>query len=210
METICPDLEHWIHIASLLNQAVSNTSRWVPSPPTPLILAGWAFSSDVEKRARWLETVRWAEEWGFTEILQGIKPEMMYEVESPTGYPIVINDVPTYFPLNHELHAIVSEQDAIDVVLFLKENWSDIVGKELSAVTTPLRLTGLKKRRLLVSADPNYTPRWGSWTELAYSSRREEFTRFRGSVNKAIHPMAVDHIDFVHELQQEDSAVPLK
>ena len=204
METICPHPLDWAHIDSLLKQAAANSSRRVPPPPTPLILGGWAFTNDVEKRDRWLETVRWAEEWGFTDILQGIKPDMMYEVESPTSYEVGINGGPMYLPWNFESRPLVSEQDAKNAVLLLKENWSEIAGEELSAATTPLRLTGLKKRRLLVSADPNYTPRWGSWTQLIDSGRGREFTRFRASVNKAIHPLMVDHIDFVHESRQED------
>lgn len=32
-------------------------------PPTPLILNGWVFSDDADKRERWRETLRWAEKY---------------------------------------------------------------------------------------------------------------------------------------------------
>ncbi len=32
-------------------------------PPTPLILNGWVFSNDSDKRERWQETLEWAEKY---------------------------------------------------------------------------------------------------------------------------------------------------
>ena len=40
-----------------------------PFPPVPLILAGWAYSNDVEKMQRWEETVAWARDNGCPEII---------------------------------------------------------------------------------------------------------------------------------------------
>jgi hypothetical protein len=45
------------------------------SPPKPLILAGWAYSSDLEKAHRWDETVAWANYNGCAEIVDQIKEE---------------------------------------------------------------------------------------------------------------------------------------
>lgn len=39
-------------------------------PPVPLILAGAAFSTDIEKATRWAETVRWAVRNGCASLLQ--------------------------------------------------------------------------------------------------------------------------------------------
>jgi hypothetical protein len=33
----------------------------VGGPPTPLILNGWVFTNDEDKKERWQETLRWAE-----------------------------------------------------------------------------------------------------------------------------------------------------
>jgi hypothetical protein len=41
----------------------------VPEPPAPLILNGWAFSDDAAKKRRWTATVRWASEWGVSELI---------------------------------------------------------------------------------------------------------------------------------------------
>ena len=80
----------------------------------------------------------------------------------------------------------------------LQTRWSEIVGKELSRITQPIAFTGVKARRLLVKADVTSNPPWGGWTYLSsIESKRREFTRFRASVNKAIAPHEVDHIDFI-------------
>jgi hypothetical protein len=41
-------------------------------PPKPLILAGWAYSSDIEKKERWEETVGWASNNGCQALIDGI------------------------------------------------------------------------------------------------------------------------------------------
>jgi hypothetical protein len=194
----------------LLKEASAKSGRIITPPPVPLILNGWAFTNDVEKRARWAETVDWAEKWGFSHILREITPEMMYQVEVPSSYQIGPMGGPMHLSWNFESRPPVTKQDAGLAISSLRDRWHEIVGAELSAVTRPLGLTGLKKRRLLIYAAPNHTPSWGSWTQLADSPKRRNFTRLRASVNKAIHPLMVDHIDFVHELQQEDPAVPMK
>ena len=59
-----------------------------PSPPKPLILAGWAYSNDVEKMQRWEETVAWAEKNGCSDLVCCIPDQDFYFVEKPTSYTI--------------------------------------------------------------------------------------------------------------------------
>jgi len=46
-----------------------------PSPPVPLILAGWHFTNDFDKRTRWKETVDWADANGCSHLLDGVDDE---------------------------------------------------------------------------------------------------------------------------------------
>lgn len=80
----------------------------------------------------------------------------------------------------------------------LKAQWSEIAGEELSKITSPIAFTGNKTRRLLVKADAASKPPWGGWHHRSnVMSEQRSFTRFRSSVNKAISPHEVDHIDFI-------------
>jgi hypothetical protein len=51
------------------------------SPPKPLILAGWAYSSNEEKAERWEETIVWATSNGCTEIINQVRDEDFYLAE---------------------------------------------------------------------------------------------------------------------------------
>jgi hypothetical protein len=55
---ICPNPPEWarLHTTALASAPDGDTF------PKPLILAGWTFSSNVEKRQRWAETVEWLRE----------------------------------------------------------------------------------------------------------------------------------------------------
>jgi len=55
-------------------------------PPTPLILAGWNFSSDSEKNSRWEDTIKWAKTCGAEHILTKINDDDFYYV-SEYRYP---------------------------------------------------------------------------------------------------------------------------
>jgi hypothetical protein len=125
---------------------------------------------------------------------------MMYHVEAPSTYQIGPMGGPVHLSWNYESRPDVSEQDAEKAIYTLKVEWVQIVGHELSQVTSPLGFTGLKKRRLIVNADFKHIPPWGSWSRLPDSKERREFTRFRAAVNKAIHPLTVDHIDFIQRV----------
>jgi len=201
MVTICPMPEHWNSVYERLSQIVESSSQVIPKPPTPLILAGWVFTNDLEKKGRWHETIEWAEKWGGSEIIHTVTPEMMYQVEVPTEYIVGPYGGPMHLSWNSDPLPVVRDEDAEGAISRLKSNWGKIVGPELSAVTNPIRLTGSKMRRLLVYADQNHIPAWGSWTMLADSPQRREFTKFRSAINEAICPLMVDHVDFIHEKQ---------
>jgi len=55
------------------------------SPPKPLILAGWAYSNDIEKKKRWEETVDWATKNECQGLLKNIADEDFYFVTEPTS-----------------------------------------------------------------------------------------------------------------------------
>jgi hypothetical protein len=99
---------------------------------------------------------------------------------------------------HHPAGANASNEIAAAEIAVLKSIWNGLVGTELAAVTIPLALTGARKRRLLVWADSSQQPPWGTWSCLSSGPERREFSKMRAAVNAAIHPMHVDHIDFVH------------
>lgn len=47
-------------------------------PPTPLILAGWNFSSDFEKNERWKSTLLWAEQRNCTHLIRQLSDAEKY------------------------------------------------------------------------------------------------------------------------------------
>jgi len=89
-----------------------------------------------------------------------------------------------------------SEQIAQSMEILLSR-WAEIVGKEIMNITRPLAFTGSKARRLLVFANDSATPPWGEWSYLSKNeAKRRTFTELRASINRAIAPHEVDHIDF--------------
>ena len=93
-----------------------------------------------------------------------------------------------------------NEEDLEKWLADLALNWSDIVGHELGRSTKPLKFTGEKARRLLVSANAATRPPWGNWNSRSQiEDERWSFTRFRSAINNAISPHEVDHIDFLED-----------
>jgi len=83
---ICPKPVRWKEIYETLARRCSEQGIST-APPKPLILAGWAYSNDVEKADRWKETVIWAERNGFSE-LTSIEPDDWYSVGEPSSYEV--------------------------------------------------------------------------------------------------------------------------
>src|SRR5262249_49645977 len=77
---ICPMPDAWAAVHQRLLKAWKRAGdRAMPAPPRPLILGGWAFSSDTEKRERWAETVRWATQHGFSRLIPTIEERDAYQ-----------------------------------------------------------------------------------------------------------------------------------
>lgn len=175
-----------------------------PSPPKPLILAGWAYSNDIEKLGRWEATVAWAANNECTELVSGIPDQDFYFVEEPTSYMVGPFGGPMYRAWDFKTKPRPpSEQIAVHMDT-LRSRWPEIVGEELASITRPVAFTGDKARRLLVLADGAVSPPWGGWSRLSEEeSARRTFTRFREGINKALAPHEVDHIDFAIETKTE-------
>ncbi len=170
-----------------------------PSPPKPLILAGWAFSNDVEKMLCWEETVAWARINSCADIVE-ISDEDFYFVDEPTSYTVGPMGGPMYLPWDFKQKDRPPPNQVLENIEALKSRWQDIAGPELALITRPLVFTGAKSRRLLVQAHATARPPWGDWSQLsAVESERRTFTFFRSSINRAIAPYEVDHVDFVAE-----------
>lgn len=88
MERICPNPMPWHEVYERLTKYAQLHPFAPPSPPKPLILAGWAYSNDVEKMQRWQETVAWAAKNGCTNLVSGIPDSDFYFVEEPTSYEV--------------------------------------------------------------------------------------------------------------------------
>jgi len=59
---VCPQPPHWHHLWKLLPDRRQQGAGW--RPPLPLILAAWWETSDEQKRQRFHDHIRWAEQHG--------------------------------------------------------------------------------------------------------------------------------------------------
>jgi hypothetical protein len=198
MKRICPKPIRWSEAFNRLTEYAQSHPCDPPSPPIPLILAGWAFSNDIDKKERWEQTVAWAEKNGCPDLIAGIPDSDFYYAKEPTNYVVGPLGGPMYLPWDYESKIRPSSDQLAQTMEKLISQWNEIVGDELARVTRPLAFTGKKARRLLVQADADAVPPWGGWSYLSREeSKRRTFTRFRAAVNRAIAPHEVDHIDFV-------------
>ncbi len=78
MKRICRNPISWNEVFQQLTRHARSNSCMPKSPPKPLILAGWAYSSDEEKAERWEEIIAWATSNGCAEIINRIKNEDFY------------------------------------------------------------------------------------------------------------------------------------
>ncbi len=167
MKRICPNPMPWHKINERLSNYAQLHPCIPPSPPKPLILAGWAYSNDVEKMHRWEETVAWAVKNGCSDFLSGIPDKDCYFVEKPTSYGVGPLGGPVYRPWDFEGKSRPTPEEIVKLMEALTSNGSEIVGKEIGSITRPLAFTGEKVRRLLVFANPASAPPWGGWSYLS-------------------------------------------
>jgi hypothetical protein len=207
MKRICPNPLPWHEVFEGLTKFAQLHPCAPPTPPKPLILAGWAYSNDVEKMQRWEETVDWAVKNGCADLVSGIPDSDFYFTENPTSYMVGPLSGPMYRPWDFQAKSCPPSDKIAQLMDTLLSRWSEIVGIELANVTSPLAFTGKKGRRLLVLGNAAVTPPWGSWSRLStHESARRPFTYFRAAINKAIAPHEVDHIDLKTESNAEQSA----
>lgn len=75
--------------------------------------------------------------------------------------------------------------ESVRLVGLLRANWPNIAGQEFAEKSSPFRFTGAKGRRLVCRVRRGSQPPKGS-----------AFTALRASINIAIVPHMVDHVDF--------------
>lgn len=190
MKFVCPYPQAWSNIYVKLSKA-SKDKGTLSRPPIPLVLNGWAFSSDYEKLRRWNETISWAEKEGISHLIPELTSDQKYMVYEYSTYDGSYSLTYT----NHEPKYKPKKEEVKEAFTKLKESWSKIAGLELAEITHPKCFTGKKKRRLVLIANYSCKPPWGSWNYI--STNKESFTNFRRSINSEISPLFVDHIDFI-------------
>jgi hypothetical protein len=198
MTKVCPNPIPWNAVYQRL-LSLGERRPDLPKPPVPLILNGWVFSNDVEKMERWQETLQWAQAAGCAHITSSLPDDDFYQIEALTSYRIG----PLGGPLHRSWDFESKEKPAQEIVdaglRRLVEQWPDLA-TGFSTCTRPVAFTGGKARRLVVAVSGNCSPPWGTWESLSNEEpRRRAFTAFRKSVNEALAPHEVDHIDFIME-----------
>lgn len=189
---VCPMPRAWARIHTKLKKHWQDNGCAGSEPPKPLILNGWMFSNDIDKQECWKSTVQWAEERDLSEKCTVTAKESYY-VRELSAYRYMED----WYYGPHDPAPSADRELIADKLADLKNNWSSIAGQELASHTNPLRFTGKKRRRLVVSKDESdFSPPWGSWWTINFIDK-EAFSSFRQAVNKAIEPHYIDHIDFI-------------
>lgn len=75
----CPQPVVWNDIyTKLLRSREKRKDPLVPKPPVPLILAAWWEADLSQKHLRWLDTIKWAEDYGFKDLIPELKEEELF------------------------------------------------------------------------------------------------------------------------------------
>ncbi len=186
MKFVCPFPDPWSKIYQSLKYAWEIGGEKGLPPPVPLILNGW-HTNDIEKYKRWKETVEWAKGNGLENLIPELQDDEKYMVWHMTSYEVGPMGGPMYLPWDYEPKNVPLDSDVKDALEKLKQNWDRIAGNNLASATCPVRLTGRKKIRLIVVANPTVKPPWGDWNCLYPGEFRRTFTRFRKAVNDTFH-----------------------
>jgi hypothetical protein len=195
---ICPNPTPWNDVYQKL-KSLADSKAELPAPPVPLILNGWVYTNDLEKKQRWNETLEWAKAAGCISIVEALSESDYYFAQSPSDYQIGPMGGPMYLDWNFEKKNKPTPDQIVDALELLKEHWSGIA-ENVAEITCPQGFGGSKKRRLIVNVIGSGEPPWGSWDSLSVDDKqRRTFTKFRSAVNDAIKPLEVDHIDFIQK-----------
>lgn len=165
-------------------------------PPVPLILAGAAFSTSRAIRERWEELLSWAQANGlFDFLLENLPPAPGFDVaERIAG---VSEDGRGWWPeYGNQFEAPKQkppQELVVEKLAALQANWRGF-GEDFWRNLAPIRITGRKRRRLLVRVNPEFRPPWGSWSSR--STCPSAFTAFRRKINEILSPIEIDEIDF--------------
>lgn len=197
MPFVCPKPQAWHRAYSDLVAAWESAGQPGPPPPRPLILAGWAFSNDVDKHERWRETLAWAAGARLDHLIPALAEEERHIVPVMSDYHVGPSGGPMFLPWNSNARERPGAAVADAALRRPKEQWGEVAGPVLASHAQPLRLTGRKLRRLVVEVDRAQQAPWGAWDRLAAGATRRAFTRLRSAVNGVLRPLEVDHIDFV-------------
>lgn len=166
-------------------------------PPTPLILSGWIFSNDFDKKHSWEKTMHWASENKCLELIPILKKEEIYFVDKLSSYRpyefLVRNEDPCLKPSDIDIKQYLEK---------LLQGWANILDVDFGKYTTPLKFSGKKMRRLYVLYDSGYTAPWGSWTNHLANGSPSKFTELRKKVNSIIAPHHVDYIGFTEKIKR--------
>lgn len=194
---ICPIASEWAKVHSDLIEYSRAKVCLPPEPPKPLILAGWSYSDDIDKKNRWQETVDWAVGNGCSELALAVPDELFYRTSNPTSYTVGPMGGPMYLPWNFEARSRPSTELLESSMASLKADWPLIFEGKFSVHLEPVRFTGKKFRRLVINIIDEAVAPWGDWYRLPYSdAERRKFTMLRKAINLSIFPHEVDHVDF--------------
>ena len=170
-------------------------------PPMPLILAASA-CSNADKLSRLREQLAWAAE------REWLVESFRYLESIPLEHWNTGSDVNWFrdgYPRGHfgwtsDPKPKLARDQAIALISLLRTNWAAVAGEQLSAVCQPVRFSGRRGRRLVVDCVIGSRPPWGSWQGFSRHTPRTSFSTLRASVNKAVAPHVVDHIDFLERM----------
>ena len=192
---VCPNPTHWNNIYKKFSEFADENN--LPKPPVPLILNGWVFTNDLEKKIRWEKTIDWARSSGCSKLLEKLSKDHFYYTTDITAYQIGPYGGPMYQPWDYETK-VRPKKETLEFNFFkLQSQWPNIA-VDIAHVTKPVAFTGKKARRLLVNVLQDSSPPWGDWDRLSYSEeKRRSFTKLRQDVNRNLNSHKVDHIDFM-------------
>src|ERR1022692_1731816 len=200
MKLVCPLPASWAAVYTVLTRAWEESGREGgregPPPPVPLILAGWIATNDLEKAQRWQETVTWARDRDLERILADLREQDKYCVEEFTTYEVGPFGGPMYLTWNFDAKPVPDARSVQMAMAILLKEWPTHCWLGSRQDDQTARVHRKKKRRLVVKADAEQVPPWGSWNCLAPGEDRRAFTRRRSAINQAISPLKVDHIYF--------------